>query len=83
MKYKILTDSSASGLNVKVQDMLEIGWKVKGGHKVVEKHHQPKYAGSQHMQTVIRSEYSQTLIKKDQVISFIICIFDLNKTKQS
>ena len=64
MKYKILTDTSASGLNVKVQDMIEIGWKPKGGHKVVEKHHQPKYSGSQHMQTVIRSEYSQTLVKE-------------------
>lgn len=64
MQYKILTDTNASELNVKVQDMLEIGWTPVGGHKVVEKHHQPKYAGSQHMQTVIRSEYSQTLIKE-------------------
>tara|TARA_R110000772_G_scaffold219593_2_gene330144 strand:- start:675 stop:884 length:210 start_codon:yes stop_codon:yes gene_type:complete len=65
-QYKILTDTSASGLQVKVQPMLEIGWELKGGHSVVEKHHQCQYAGMQHKQTVIRSEYSQTLVKYEK-----------------
>jgi len=65
-QYKILTDNNASGLNVKVQDMIEIGWQPIGGHSVVEKHHQLQYAGMQHKQTIIRSEYSQTLILVQQ-----------------
>ena len=62
--YKIVTSSSASQLTELVKHlMVTEDWQPIGGHGVVEKHHQPKYAGKQLMQTQIRVEYSQTLIK--------------------
>lgn len=67
--YKIATATSASQLTEIVKHlMVTEGWQPVGGHGVVETHHQPKYAGKQHMQTVIRTEYSQTLVN-DKYIS--------------
>lgn len=64
MKYKILTDTSASGLATSVQNHIEQGWEVKGSHHVVEAHRQNRFAGMQHKDTTIRVEYSQTVIKE-------------------
>ena len=71
MDYKIITANTASFLTAKVKTEMLSGWKIAGGHQVVEIHHQPKYAGRQLMQTVIKSEYSQTLIKEHDCITVI------------
>lgn len=64
MDYKILTSSSASGLQTMVTNAMLSDWKPIGGHQAVESYHQPKYAGKQLMATQIKGEYSQTLIKE-------------------
>ena len=64
MKYKILTDTSAYRLSATVQDYIEQGWKLVGGHHVVESHRQNRFSGMQHKDTVISVEYSQTVIKE-------------------
>ena len=64
--YIIVTSYSASQLSIKVKQlMVSDHWIPIGNHSVVETHHQLKYSGKQHMQTVIKSEYSQTLIKNN------------------
>lgn len=64
MDYKIVTSTHSDGLTSKVKKMIEEGWKPIGGHSVVEEHRQNRYSGSQHMDTIIKTEYSQTLIKE-------------------
>lgn len=63
MEQKIITAHSASHLNEKVSKLISEGWKPIGSHKVVEVHRQNRYAGTQHMDTIIESEYSQTMVK--------------------
>jgi hypothetical protein len=64
MEQKIITSHSASNLNAQLKDMIEQGWEPIGSHQVVETHHQLRFAGNQHKDTIIEREYSQT-IKKD------------------
>lgn len=64
MEQKIITSHSASGLNQKMNELMQEGWKPLGSHKVVEVHHQNRFAGTQHMDTRIESEYSQTMVKE-------------------
>jgi len=63
MEYKVVTSSSASGLNESVQKHILEGYKPIGSHHVVEVHHQLRYSGMQHKDTQIEREYSQTMIK--------------------
>jgi len=62
--YKIVYSPSPEGLESKVKEKISEGWKPIGGHSVVEEHRQNRYSGSQHMDTIIKVEYSQTLIKE-------------------
>lgn len=64
MEYQILYSGSPSGLTQKVNEQIKEGWKPVGGHSVVEHHRQNRFSGSQHMDTRIESEYSQTMIKE-------------------
>jgi hypothetical protein len=64
MEYKILSSRSPEELSRKVNELIQEGWEVIGGHSVVEIHRQNRYSGSQHMDTRIEVEYSQSLIKK-------------------
>lgn len=64
LEYKVVSAYSATGLNTKVAVLINDGWKLVGGHTVVEVHRQNRYAGSQHMDVLIESEYSQTMIKE-------------------
>lgn len=64
MEQKIITSESASGLNSKMEEMIKDGWTPVGGHHVVEKHHQLRYAGMQHKDTMVSLEYSQTMRKE-------------------
>lgn len=62
-KFKIISASSPEELTKQVNDLMEKGWKPVGNHLVVETHRQNRYRGQQHIDTLIKSEYSQTLIK--------------------
>lgn len=63
-EYKILSSSSPSGLSKIVNDYVKEGWKPIGGHQVVELHRQNRYSGTQHMDTRIEVEYTQTIVKE-------------------
>jgi len=63
-KYKIVSASNPSSLSAKVRDLAQIGWKPVGGHQAVTTHAQNRYAGSQHMDTTYKLEYTQSLIKE-------------------
>lgn len=64
MDYKIVSASYPDGLTKKVKELLEEGWKPVGGHCVVEEHKQNRYSGMLLMDTIIKVEYSQTMIKE-------------------
>ena len=64
MEYKILSSRSPQELTRKVNEHLTDGWELIGGHSVVEVHRINRYSGTQHMDTRIEVEYSQTIIKK-------------------
>ncbi len=64
MEQQVLTARSASELNAKIAYSIEQGFKPVGSHHVVETHHQMRFSGSQHKDTVIDLEYSQT-VRKD------------------
>ena len=61
IKNKVITSRSAEGLNGKVTELIGQGWFPVGGHKVVESNHQLRFSGSQHHDTIITLEYSQTM----------------------
>mgnify|MGYP000046985005 FL=1 len=63
MEQKIITSHSASALNTQIKEMIEQGWEPIGSHQVVESHHQMRFAGNQHRDTIIEREYSQTMRK--------------------
>lgn len=63
MEYKVVSSSSPEGLTRQVNELILSGWKPVGSHTVVETHRQNRYAGMQHMDTRIETEYSQTMIK--------------------
>ena len=66
MEYKIISSGTSEGLSSKINEYIEKGWQTIDGHKVVEIHRQNRFSGSQHMDTRIEVEYSQTIIKENQ-----------------
>ena len=64
MSYKIVTASSASGLNNQIGALIKEGWQRKGSHKVVTTHKQNRFRGNQLVDTVYTQEFSQTMIKE-------------------
>ena len=64
MEYKIVYADSPNELTQKVNEKLKEGWTIVGSHQVVIRREQNRYSGSQHMDTRIEVEYSQSLIKK-------------------
>lgn len=75
MEQKIITSSSASGLNQKIADLQKEGWEPIGSHSVVTKHEQKVFSGSEHRRTEFEIEYSMTMkresvpTKQEKVIS--------------
>lgn len=65
MEFKVISSSSAEGLSRKIKESMDEGYQPVGSHQVVELHRQNNFSGSQHMSTVIRSEYSMSMIKSD------------------
>jgi hypothetical protein len=64
MEYKIISSRSPEELTRKVNEQLNEGWKLVGGHSVVEIHRQNRYSGMQHMDTRIEVEYSQSIVRE-------------------
>lgn len=64
MEQKIITSSSASGLNSKIKEMMADGWEPIGSHFVVTTHQQPRYRGNQLGDVQYEQEYSQTMKKE-------------------
>lgn len=64
MEYKIISSRSPEELTRKVNEQLNDGWKLVGGHSVVEIHRQNRYSGMQHMDTRIEVEYSQSIVRE-------------------
>jgi hypothetical protein len=71
MKHIILTSHTAQGLNQKIENYLMDGWKPIGSHQVVETHHQLRYAGMQHKDTLIETEYSQSMQLEEVFVSLL------------
>lgn len=65
MKTKILTASSPDRLNSLMEDHITQGWEPIGSHSVVVIHAQNRYSGSQHMDTLYKTEYSITIQNKN------------------
>jgi hypothetical protein len=64
MQYKIVTSKSASGLTEKTNTLLSEGWQVENrSYNVVETHHQMRFSGTQHKDTIIEREYSLAMYK--------------------
>jgi hypothetical protein len=59
--FKIITSNSVSQLNEYIKLHLSEGWEVVGSHQLAEKHHQKRYRGTQHVDTIIECEYSISL----------------------
>jgi hypothetical protein len=64
MDYKVITSSSPEQLTTRVNEYIKEGWKPVGGHSVVETKRQNRFSGQQHIDTLIHSEYSQTITKE-------------------
>ena len=64
MEYKILSSTSPEGLTERVNNLLKDGWKPIGGHSVVEEHRQNRFRGDQHVDTIVKTEYSQTMVRE-------------------
>jgi hypothetical protein len=66
MEYKVITSSSPEGLNEKVNKYINEGFIPVGSHCVVTQREVNRYSGSQHMDTLVTQEYSQTLIRENK-----------------
>ena len=62
-QVKVLTAHSVADLNNKISELLKQGWEVVGGHQVVIKHTQNRFAGLQHKDTINELESSITVKK--------------------
>ena len=60
-KQVIIFANTLTELNKMMERMYDEGWKAVGSHKVVEQHRRNRYSGSQHMDTIIEMEYSQSM----------------------
>ena len=78
-KIKIITASSSTTLNKRIEEMSADGWEPIGSHSAVVVHSQNRYAGSQHMDTINETEYSVTMQKvADNTISVDIAFYHPN-----
>ena len=80
MEYKVLTSSSPEGLTEKINNLIKDGWKPTGSHQVVEQHRQNRYSGSRHQDTLIKHEYSISMVKefKPNVIEVDVAFYHPN-----
>ena len=64
MKTLIIGSKSLQGLNEKIEKYHNEGYGIVGSHQVVEVHHQNRFRGTQHVDTIIEHEYSITLVRQ-------------------
>ena len=64
METLIISSKSLQGLNEKIEKYYNEGYGVVGGHQVVEVHHQNRFRGTQHVDTIVEHEYSITLVRQ-------------------
>lgn len=58
---KIITASSITALNNKIEELIAEGWETIGQHTAIVVHSQNRYRGTQHMDTLHETEYSITM----------------------
>lgn len=64
MEYQVVSSSHSGGLTSKVNTYIKDGWRPISGHLVVEVHRQNRFSGSQHIDTKIEVEYSQSMTRE-------------------
>lgn len=80
MKYEILSAITPETLVELVKILIREGWEPVGAHQVVVVHEQNRFRGEQHMDTIHKTEYSQTMCKKtnENVIKVDISFYHPN-----
>jgi hypothetical protein len=63
MEYQIISSKSPQELTKLVMKLIGEGWRPMLGHTVVETHRYNRFSGTQHRDTIIELEYTQTMIK--------------------
>ena len=63
MEYKIIEGGSPNEITKKVNDLIKEGWTPVGSHQVVVRREQNRFSGQQHMDTIIKQEYSVSMTK--------------------
>jgi hypothetical protein len=61
MKIKIISASSPERLTTMIEEYIAQGWEPVGSHSAVMLHSQNRYSGTQHMDTIHKTEYSMTM----------------------
>jgi len=64
METLIIGSKSLQGLNEKIEKYHNEGYGIVGSHQVVEVHHQNRFRGTQHVDTIVEREYSITLVRQ-------------------
>ena len=65
MEYKVVYSSSPEGLQTKVNTLIKEGFTPSGGVHVNVIHQQNRFRGSQHVDTINKLEYVQSVIKNE------------------
>jgi len=66
MSYKVLSSSSPEGLTLQVNLHIEDGYVPTGGVVANITRQQNRYSGSQHMDTINKIEYIQSVYKNEK-----------------
>jgi hypothetical protein len=68
IQYKLFVSRNPSTFTQGINEYIQDGWEPVGSHSVVIINSLNRYSGSQHRDTLNEVEYSQTLIKKENVL---------------
>lgn len=60
-EQKIIAAGTPEALNAKIKKYQKEGWECVGGHTAIQLHAQLRYAGTQHMDTLHKTEYAQSM----------------------
>jgi len=80
MGYKIISSHSVEGLNSKISELMEKGWNPVGGHNVVITHEQNRFRGEQHIDTILKPEYSISMMIDDKAFNTFNTLVSVLKT---
>lgn len=68
IQYKLFVSRNPSTFTEGINDYIFLGWEPVGSHSVVVINSINRFSGNQHRDTINEVEYSQTLIKKEDVL---------------